>query len=97
MRGYKQYGCGKAFCRKPAFKIGGKMIKYAIFDMDGTIFDSSEMWKTLGEEYLKLLGKTPAPDLAGRLNTMSIPESAAYIHNEYDVSYSPEEIVGRRA
>lgn len=46
------------------------MIKYAIFDLDGTIFDSSEMWKTLGEEYLKLLGKTPAPDLAHRLNTM---------------------------
>ncbi len=69
------------------------MIKYAIFDLDGTIFDSSEMWKTLGEEYLKLLGKTPAPDLAHRLNTMSIPESAAYIHNEYNVSYSPDEII----
>ena len=69
------------------------MIKYAIFDLDGTIFDSSEMWKTLGEEYLKLLGKTPAPDLAHRMNTMSIPESAAYIHNEYNVSYSPDEII----
>lgn len=69
------------------------MIKYAIFDLDGTILDSSEMWKTLGAQYLTLLGKTPAPDLADKLGKMTIPEGAAYVHDEYDITYSPEEIV----
>lgn len=68
------------------------MIKYAVFDLDGTLFDSSEMWKTLGADYMRMLGKTPAPDFADKLNAMSIPEGAAFIHNEYGVSYSPEEI-----
>lgn len=81
------------FYTYPLLKQGEKMIKYAIFDLDGTIFDSSEMWRTLGDEYLKLLGKTPEPDLADKLSAMSLPESAAYIHNEYNVSYSPVEIV----
>lgn len=69
------------------------MIKYAIFDLDGTILDSSDMWRTLGAQYLTMLGKTPAPDLADKLSRMSIPEGAAYVHDEYNITYSPEEIV----
>lgn len=68
------------------------MIKYAIFDMDGTILDSSEMWRTLGAQYLTLLGKTPAPDLADKLGNMTIPEGAAYVRGEYGIPYSSEEI-----
>lgn len=68
------------------------MIRYAIFDLDGTIFDSSEMWKTLGAQYLTMLGKTPDPDLSDKLGTLSLPESAELLRREYDISYSPEEI-----
>lgn len=69
------------------------MIKFAIFDLDGTILDSSQMWMTLGERYLAALGKTPAEDLSERLNAMTIPESAAFLRGEYGIPYSPEEIV----
>ncbi|MDE7360385.1 MAG: HAD family phosphatase [Oscillospiraceae bacterium] len=69
------------------------MIRYAIFDLDGTILDSSQMWRTLGAQYLALLGKTPAPGLADKLSVMTIPEGAAFIHGEYDIPYSPDEIV----
>lgn len=68
------------------------MIKYAIFDLDGTIFDSSEMWRKLGAQYLTMLGKTPAPDLADKLGALSVPEGAEYLRREYDISYSREEI-----
>lgn len=68
------------------------MIKYAIFDLDGTIFDSSEMWRKLGAQYLTMLGKTPAPDLADKLGALSVPEGAEYLRQEYDISYSREEI-----
>lgn len=69
------------------------MIKYAIFDLDGTIFDSTEMWRTLGLQYLTMLGKTPAPDLADRLSALSVPEGAVLLHDEYGLGYSTEEIV----
>ncbi len=68
------------------------MIKYAIFDLDGTIFDSSEMWRKLGAQYLTMLGKNPAPDLADKLGALSVPEGAEYLRREYDISYSREEI-----
>ncbi len=68
------------------------MIKYAVFDLDGTIFDSSEMWRKLGAQYLTMLGKKPAPDLADKLGALSVPEAAGYLRREYDISYSPEEI-----
>lgn len=68
------------------------MIKYAIFDLDGTIFDSSEMWRKLGAQYLTMLGKNPAPDLADKLGALSVPEGAEYLRREYNISYSREEI-----
>ena len=68
------------------------MVKYAIFDLDGTIFDSSEMWRKLGAQYLTMLGKNPASDLADKLGALSVPEGAELLRREYDISYSPEEI-----
>lgn len=68
------------------------MIKYAIFDLDGTVFDSSEMWRKLGAQYLIMLGKEPAPGLADKLGALSVPEGSEYLRREYDISYSSEEI-----
>ena len=31
----------------------------AIFDMDGTVLDSMPVWDTLGEDYLRSLGRDP--------------------------------------
>lgn len=69
------------------------MIKYAIFDLDGTILDSSDMWRTLGAQYLTMLGKAPAPDLADKLSKLTVPEGAAYLRGEYGIPYSADEIV----
>lgn len=69
------------------------MIKYAIFDLDGTLLNSTEMWNTLGEQYLTFLGKAPTPDLADKLARLTVPEGAAYMRGEYDIPYSTDEIV----
>lgn len=69
------------------------MIKFAIFDLDGTLLDSSEMWRTLGERYLKYIGKTPEVGLSEKLNEMTMLESARYLHREYNIPYSSEEIL----
>ena len=69
------------------------MIKFAIFDLDGTLLDSSKMWETLGERYLVLLGKTPEEGLTEKLSEKTLLTGAQYLRERYDISYSAEEIV----
>lgn len=69
------------------------MIKFAIFDLDGTLLDSSKMWQTLGERYLEMLGKKPENGLADKLNEMTLLTGAQFLREQYDISYSSEEIV----
>lgn len=69
------------------------MIKFAIFDLDGTLLNSSEMWQTLGSRYLNHVGKTPEEGLADKLNEMTVQEGAQYLRQAYKIPYSSEEIV----
>ena len=69
------------------------MIRGAIFDFDGTLFDSMFIWKTAGDVYLRSLGKEPEKDLQKRLKTMSLHQSAVYIQQAYGLSASVEEIM----
>ena len=39
-------------------------ISAAIFDIDGTLLDSSPVWDDLGERFLKSRGVVPKPGLA---------------------------------
>lgn len=38
-------------------------LRGAIFDFDGTLFDSMSIWDTAGEKYLRSAGKTPEENL----------------------------------
>lgn len=69
------------------------MIKFAIFDLDGTLLDSSEMWRTLGARYLSFLKKTPEEGLSEKLAETTLLSGAQYLREKYDIPYSAEEIV----
>lgn len=69
------------------------MIRGAIFDFDGTLFDSMFIWKTAGDVYLRSLGKEPEKELQKKLKTMSLRQSAAYMQRAYSLSASVEEIM----
>jgi len=69
------------------------MIRGAIFDFDGTLFDSMFIWDTAGETYLRSIGKEPAEDLQSALKPMSLYQSAAYIREHYDIPLSTEDIM----
>ncbi len=69
------------------------MIKFAIFDLDGTLLDSNGMWKALGERLLRSIGKTPAPDLSERLWDMSLKDAAKLLKTEYSLSLSEDDII----
>ena len=72
---------------------GESMIKGAIFDVDGTLLDSMEIWEDVGVRYLNSIGIEAEPDLGTVLFTMSIQEGAAYVKEHYHLSQEPEEIV----
>lgn len=69
------------------------MLKGAIFDFDGTLFDSMFIWNTAGETYLRSIGIEPREDLRKVLKTMSLLQSATYIREKYAVELTLEEIM----
>ena len=69
------------------------MIKGAIFDVDGTLLDSMEIWEDVGVRYLNKIGIEAEPDLGTILFTMSLPEGAAYVKEHYHLSQEPDEII----
>lgn len=69
------------------------MLRGAIFDFDGTLFDSMFVWENAGEVYLRSLGIEPREKLAGKINTMSLRQSAEYISGKYGVDLTVNEIM----
>ena len=68
-------------------------IRCAIFDFDGTLFDSMYVWDTAAERYLRSLGKDPAPTVREEVRTMSLHQAAEYLKDGYALSLTAEEIV----
>ena len=67
--------------------------KCAIFDFDGTLFDSMYIWDSVGEIYLRSLGKEPKQSMREDVRALSLYQSACYFKQEYDLSLSAEEIM----
>lgn len=68
-------------------------IKAIIFDVDGTLLDSSAIWDDAGANYLKSIGVTPEANLGRKLFTMSLDEGANYMKEAYHLAQSCEEIL----
>lgn len=69
------------------------MLKAAIFDFDGTLFQSNSVWLSAGEHFFESIGITPKANLQEEIRTMSLYQSACYIRKEYGLSQTVEEIM----
>ena len=69
------------------------MIKGAIFDLDGTILDSMNVWDDLSDKYLLSIGITPPDGLNKIFETMSTSMSAKWIIDNLHVNKSVDEII----
>ena len=69
------------------------MLTGAIFDFDGTLLDSMFIWDTIGEDYLRTLGKEPHEELKETFMTLTLEEAAEYYREHYKVTLSVTEIV----
>lgn len=59
------------------------MIKYAVFDVDGTLLDSMDMWIHFGENYLRTKGIIVGHELDEYIQYFSMREVSEYFSKEY--------------
>ena len=68
-------------------------VRCAIFDFDGTLFDSMPVWDTASSIYLRSQGVEPHPDVAETIRAMSLPQAARYFQEEYGLDLPVDQIV----
>lgn len=68
-------------------------IKGAIFDLDGTLFDSLGIWEDIDRLYFARHGAEMPADYVEKVNAMSFEEAAAYTAEHCGITESPAEIM----
>ena len=63
-----------------------KDIKGAIFDLDGTVFDSMHIWSEIGLKFLAEKGVKPEPGIEDEFVKMSMTQAAEYYIKNIDPS-----------
>lgn len=68
------------------------MLKAVIFDADGTLIDTMEMWRQLDIEFLALYGIVPDDDYSKIVNKMTLEDGVHYTKELFQIPASEEEI-----
>ncbi len=66
--------------------------KACIFDLDGTLLDSMQMWQDIDREYLARFNIEFTPDISEDIKTMTFNESAMYFKKRFDLPMSVNQI-----
>lgn len=69
------------------------MLRGAIFDFDGTLFDSMFVWDGSSIRYLRSIGVEPDPDTDEQVGRMSLLQTAQYFREKYAIPQTVEEIM----
>lgn len=70
-----------------------KQYKGAIFDLDGTLLDSMEVWNQIDEEFLKKRGLCVPADYQEAITPLGFLEAAKYTIARFGFSDTPEELM----
>lgn len=73
--------------------ISWEMIKGVIFDVDGTLLDSVEVWMTVSSRYIRSRGLVPEKGLDEYLFSLSMEDGAAYLAERYGLKKAPQRII----
>lgn len=66
-----------------------------IFDLDGTLLDSMPAWENVDNEFLAENNIVPPEGLSEIMKTLGFTESAIYFVEEFDLPYTPEQVMAR--
>lgn len=66
---------------------------YAIFDLDGTLFDSTALWRDVDEKFLNKRGLLTPDDYFSAIKTMKLYDAAAYTIERFGLSENPHEVM----
>ena len=67
-------------------------IRGVVFDLDGVIISSEEVWDDVRQDLVANRGGRWRPEGHDRMMGMSTPEWTAYMHEELDLDMSPADI-----
>ena len=67
--------------------------KYAIFDLDGTLLDSMQVWKDVDKKFLGKRGIKVPEDYFSAIRTMKFYDTAVYTVNRFGLCDDPYEIM----
>ncbi len=68
------------------------MTEAVVFDLDGVIVDSEQVWDEVRAQYVREQGRHYGPDATRAMMGMSSPEWSAYMAHELGVPETPEQI-----
>lgn len=68
-------------------------INGAIFDADGTLFDSMHIWENLGESYIKSKGFEPGENFRDEVLGMSLKQSIKHILSKFSIDDTEENVL----
>ncbi|HAG12683.1 MAG TPA: hypothetical protein DCG49_02345 [Ruminococcus sp.] len=69
--------------------------KGIIFDMDGTLLDSMEMWRGLDRRFLRENGIEPPADISEIVKNMTVERSAEYFTERFSLNMTPQQVIER--
>ena len=67
--------------------------KAAIFDLDGTLIDSMDIWNKIDEEYLNKYGFNVPENLQEEITHLTITETAMYFKEKFNIIDDIENII----
>lgn len=68
-------------------------LQSAIFDMDGTLVDSMQVWKTAAVNVLRAMGIEPAPGMHDHISDLTVYDGAKYCVDTYHLDMSVEQFI----
>jgi HAD superfamily hydrolase (TIGR01509 family) len=70
----------------------GAPVRAVVFDLDGVIIDTEEVWEQVRRGYVAEYGRQFRPDSQSRMMGMSTPEWSAHLSAEVGVPRTPEQV-----
>ena len=79
--------------RKRRVMLNGRMVKAVIFDMDGTLIDSTSLWHDIDTEFFRKRGMEIPKEYAQEIVHLGLTEAARLTKQKYGIKESEQEII----